>query len=306
MLQQIERYEKQKQKINPILVKKYIKYIDWILLVYYYEKSIIDQIAELKIYTRKEIIEFCEKIENDYIDIKQIMEEQEINRIKIEQIEKLLKNKYPYELSTKIPTKSSVTKLKQKDNEKIEISYLSPKFTKKEENIKLSGSQKGILLHLCMQKLDEKQDYDLEKVKQLIFDLTRKEIITEKESENIDPVTIFKFTKSKIWKEMKQAKEIQKEKPFYITLSSKEIYGEDTDESILVQGIIDLYYINKEDELILVDYKTDFVQTEEELVNKYLKQLELYKKALEESMNKKVKSVFIYSTYLEKEIEILK
>ena len=74
---------------------------------------------------------------------------------------------------------------------------------------------------------------------------------------------------------------------------------------MLVQGIIDLYYINKENELILVDYKTDFLQSEQELIDKYKIQLELYKKALEEALGKKVCHIYIYSTYLGKEIEIL-
>ena len=34
----------------------------------------------------------------------------------------------------------------------------------------------------------------------------------------------------------------------------------DLEEKILVQGIIDLYYINQQDELILVDFKTDYVE----------------------------------------------
>ena len=32
-------YKKDKNKINPILVKQYKKYLDWILLVYLYEKD---------------------------------------------------------------------------------------------------------------------------------------------------------------------------------------------------------------------------------------------------------------------------
>ena len=43
-----------------------------------------------------------------------------------------------------------------------------------------------------------------------------------------------------------------------------------------------MYYINKENNIILVDYKTDFVKDENELIKKYKKQLEIYKKALEE------------------------
>ena len=104
---------------------------------------------------------------------------------------------------------------------------------------------------------------------------------------------------------MKFAKQVQKEKPFYIKIPAKEIYQEEVQEDVLIQGIIDLYYINKENELILVDYKTDFLQSEQELIDKYKIQLELYKKALEEALGTKVCHIYIYSTYLGKEIEIL-
>lgn len=306
LLQQIERYQKQDKKINPILVKKYIKYIDWILLVYFYEQTNMENMAELKIYTREEVLDFCEKIEIDNINILEMMEKQEVNKTEIERIEDMVNHIYPFELSTKIPTKTSVTKIKQGEEEQLEITFPSPKFAQEEESIKLTGAQKGTLLHLCMQRLDEKKDYDLGEIQKLVNDLVKREIITPKELENINPIAILKFTQSKIWKDMNQAKEIQREKPFYITLPAKEVYQEESAESILVQGIIDLYYINKENELILVDYKTDFVQTEMELVNKYEKQLVLYKRALEESLGKEVNHIYIYSTFLEKEIEVLK
>ena len=305
LLQQMERYQKQNRKINPILVKKYIKYIDWILLVYFYEQEQIRTIAELKTYTKKEVLDFCEKREEEAINLLELMEEHKIEEEKIAKIASVLNETYAYELSTKIPTKSSVTQLKQKE-ETVEVSFSAPKFTKREEEIQLTGAQKGTLLHLCMQKLDEKIEYTLEKVKELIRDMVEKEMITEKEANHINATAVLKFTQSKIWQDMKQAKEIQKEKPFYITIPAKEVYQEDVPENILVQGMIDLYYINGQDELVLVDYKTDFVQTEQELVDQYKKQLELYQRALEEALHKKVNHVFIYSTFLGKEIEVLK
>ena len=72
----------------------------------------------------------------------------------------------------------------------------------------------------------------------------------------------------------------------------------------LLQGIIDLYYINKNGEIILVDYKTDYVQNnnEQELIGKYKEQLNIYKRALEQALNKKVEQVYLYSIYLDKEI----
>ena len=78
------------------------------------------------------------------------------------------------------------------------------------------------------------------------------------------------------------------------------------DEDILVQGIIDLYYIDKNDNIVLVDYKTDYVEKgkEELLVEKYKEQLNLYKEALEKSLNRKVKNMGIYSLYLNQFIQI--
>ena len=155
-----------------------------------------------------------------------------------------------------------------------------------------------------MQKLNPKEEYDRTKIQELIDKLVLKEIITPKEAESININYILQFTKSAIWKQLKEAKEIYKEKPFYLNINAKEIYDTEIEEKILIQGIIDLYFIDKNNKLILLDYKTDYVQKEEELINKYYEQLALYKKALENSLNRKVDHIYIYSTYLAKEIEI--
>ncbi len=67
-----------------------------------------------------------------------------------------------------------------------------------------------------------------------------------------------------------------------------------------------IYYINSNDELILVDFKTDYIKSGEEdsLIKKYNKQLEIYRKALEESLNKNVSHTYIYSVSLNKCIEL--
>ena len=75
---------------------------------------------------------------------------------------------------------------------------------------------------------------------------------------------------------------------------------------ILKDLLLDLFYINERGELVLVDYKTDYVEEGEEqaLIEKYRKQLELYKLALEKSLNMKVSKIIIYSVYLGKELQI--
>lgn len=313
MLQEVNRYKKCGDKINPVLVKKYKKYLDWILLVYQYEKENTDNI-NLNIYNKQQIIDDFKKIEKEEIDIVKLLEEKETDNKELEKFIDILNYSYPYKLATLIPTKTSVTNLKQMEleinketlnNEEQQIEFAKPKFLKSDEEQKITGAQKGTLVHLCMQKLNEKVDYDLNKIKQLINELTEKQIITAKEAEAINPFKILQFTKSNIWKEVQQAKEVYKEKPFYINIPAREIYNEEIEEEVLVQGIIDLYYINKDNQLILVDYKTDFVEkgNEKELIEKYKKQLDIYEKALEDSLNKKVYKKYIYSVYLDKEIE---
>lgn len=309
MLEQVERYSKCNGKINPILVKKYKKYLDWILLVYYYEKDKIKEMINLKRYKKQNLLTELKKKEKENINVTKILEEKEIDHNQIEKIEKILNYSYPNQLATIIPTKTSVTNIKQMQQKEVyesKIELPKPEFLKEDKEEKLTGAQKGTLIHLCLQKLDEKKDYDLQKVKDLISELEQKQIITKKEAENINPAKVLEFTKSNIWKELKHAKEVYKEKPFYINIPAKEIYEEEIEESILVQGIIDLYFIDKQDNLILVDYKTDYVEKgkENELISKYKKQLEIYQEALEQAYNRKIFKKYIYSTWLGREIDI--
>lgn len=338
---QIEDIEKQESiyprkdgKINPILVKKYKSYLDWILLVYLYEKNNTTDLIELNKINPNQIISIKnEDIQENYSnEIIELLDSKELSAELLENIKNKIEYEYQNKLSTIIPTKSSVTKLKQmeekqigvnvKETEEIEliedlehfeeiskdIIFEKPKFLQEETNEKITSAQKGTLIHLCMQKLNPKQDYDLQTVKDLINNLKIKQIITEKELNVINPYKILEFTKSKIWEQLKYAKEIYQEKPFYINIPAKQIYGQEIEEDILVQGIIDLYFIDKDDNLVLLDYKTDYVEKgkENELVEKYRTQLELYKQALEQALCKNVNKMYIYSVYLGKEIELMK
>lgn len=163
---------------------------------------------------------------------------------------------------------------------------------------------KGTLIHLCIKNLDEKKEYNYEDINKLIENLKNKNIITKKEAESINRNTVLQYTKSNLFRKLKNAKEIHKEQPFYINVPAKEIYSENVEENVLVQGIIDLYYVDEEGKLVLVDYKTDFTQNADELIQKYKEQLKLYKEALERALEKQVNNVIIYSTYLQKEINI--
>ena len=104
----------------------------------------------------------------------------------------------------------------------------------------------------------------------------------------------------------KNEKELYKEKAFYINIPISNIYKQDLEGDILVQGIIDLYFIDENDNVVLIDYKTDYIEAgnENTLLLKYRPQLEIYKHALEQALHKQVDEVYIYSTWLDKALQL--
>ena len=341
MQELVDIYKKENGKINPILIKKYKKYIDWILLVYMYNFENLHDILKINTLKRKEVLKTIKKEEREEIDIFKVLEEKskDVNQEDILRLKNQLIFEYKYKELSDIPTKESVTNIvhknivlkpfKQENEEEDEfkesnIELPKPKFLIGTEEEEITPAKRGTLVHLCMKNLDFSRDYSLDDVKNLINDLEERRIITSKEKETINPWIIFKFTKSNIWNELKEAKEYHKEEAFYINVPAKDVMDTTLDENILVQGIIDLYYITKDDKLVLLDYKTDFVEQkepvpmgqnpkrtgpngasdEEMLINRHKPQLMLYKEALESGLNRKVDRVWIYSTGLGKGILI--
>ena len=303
------------EKINPSLLGKYTSYLDWIELVYQYNKEKTEEIMNLFVHNKIDLMKEMGDEEREDLNIIQEIRKkaEECNNASNIEDNKKIQNllwKYKYIESSKIPTKTSVTKLKELEKDTTDIEELidsiknkhtrnleiKPKFIEETQN--LTAAQKGTVMHLCVQKLKEQEDYTVDKLYEFVQDLEKNNIISEKEAESVNIKNLYKYTQSDLWKELKEAKEIHKEEPFYINIPAISIYdGAEENEQILVQGIIDLYYINKEGKLILVDYKTDRVPNGDVsiLEEKYKIQLDLYKRALEEATGKKVNRAMIFA-----------
>ena len=102
---------------------------------------------------------------------------------------------------------------------------------------------------------------------------------------------------------------LYREVPFYTEISSIEVNNELSEEykneNIRLQGIIDCFF-EEEDKVILIDYKTDYIEEEkeDEFKNKYIKQLEYYSNAIFKIIGKKVDEKYLYSFYLDKYIRL--
>ena len=317
----LEMYESENIKLDAKLMKKANSYLDWIMYVYLFnqgrtitlkgEQYKLSDIITLNVSNKKDLLKTLAKEEVvEQIDLKekigQILKNKsdEENKKSEQALKELLEWKYDYIVDTTLPTKSSVTKIKQekikleeilKGIESEEVEYkksYTPKFM--QEGKKISNAEKGTLVHLCIQRLDERKDYELKDIQNMILNLVEKEIITKNEADAIDVNLIYQYTKSQLFEELRQAKEVHKEQPFYINIPAKDVVSEaeNSKKNILVQGIIDLYYIDKNDNLVLIDFKTDYISNEpnakEKILEKYKVQLEIYKTALEQALGRKV------------------
>ena len=316
----LEMYESENIKLDAKLMKKANSYLDWIMYVYLFnqgrmitlkgESYKLSDIITLNVSNKKDLLKALAKEEVvEQIDLKEKIEQilknksDEENKKSEQALKELLEWKYDYIVDTTLPTKSSVTKIKQekikleeilKGIESEEVEYkksYTPKFM--QEDKKISSAEKGTLVHLCIQRLDERKDYELKDIQNIILNLVEKEIITQNEADAIDVNLIYQYTKSQLFEELRKAKEVHKEQPFYINIPAKDVVSEaeNSKKNILVQGIIDLYYIDKNDNLVLIDFKTDYISNEpnakEKILDKYKVQLEIYKTALEQALNRK-------------------
>lgn len=165
-----------------------------------------------------------------------------------------------------------------------------------DENLKTVAMKKGTLIHFILENMDFKKVNTTQDVKKYIDELVAKNVLSNEDKKQIDVVRIYNFLNSKIGINLKISNSIYKEQEFIL-------YDKKLSNSV-IQGIIDLYYINSNGNIDLVDFKTDKISDENIFVTLYTKQLEIYKVALEKLTKLKVENTYIYSFNLNKEIKI--
>jgi len=205
--------------------------------------------------------------------------------------------KYPHKLH-ELPSKFSVTELKQLEKGmlvKVDPLNTTPKFLA--EDKQKTAAEIGTLTHFIMQKLN-RENHDIEGQ---IEALVQKNIIDESDLEYINVDRLTHFFTSDLGKRYRQSNSVFKEKAFVLK-KRLEMTGED---DIFIQGIIDCYF-EEEGEIVLLDYKTDYLYGDGEiLVDRYKTQLELYKEAIESITGKKVKETYIYSFFKNQSIPVI-
>ena len=215
--------------------------------------------------------------------------------------------------------------------------------SKAEQKIKSNTANRGALRGTAVHRVMECYDFASEKsVYEQMEAMEKEEKITADMRALVKEQIVADFVSSETGKRMALAQRmgaLYREKPFVMGFTEEELenYGfgagaqmienevqtENAQQEIvlenvsrenhmheedltLIQGIIDVFWI-EDDGITVLDYKTDRVDTAQELIDRYATQLKLYADALERvfaTRKLKVKEILIYSFRLEKLISI--
>ena len=226
------------------------------------------------------------------------------------EIDRRLDFKYPYEKAILLPTKVSVSEIKRNQMKVDEEAYgimlypeekqvaPCPSFIKTEEA--LVGARRGTLIHSIFEHLDYLKYRDEVAIEKELERLILEHKLSEEVLKVADIKRLVQMANSEIVEQMRKAKHVEKEKAFIYLAKANlidETYPED--EEILIQGVIDSYFINEEG-ITIIDYKTDYInpndieESKQKIRDKYKKQLDFYAMALEDITKISVAHRYIY------------
>lgn len=208
---------------------------------------------------------------------------------------------YPYRELGKIQAKMSVSALANKE-ESLKFGFSSrPSFMLKGG---LTPAERGTAIHKLMQYCRFSPNPDLAEEVQRLFEYG---FISEKEADCIDIPLVSRFFESGLFKRILASNDVRREMRFMTEVPAyrldRELSAAARNTPIIIQGAVDLCF-EEADGIVIVDFKTDRVQAEEELKNTYKEQLDIYSRACEKIFAKPVKERIIYSFILSKEIKV--
>ncbi len=223
------------------------------------------------------------------------------NSCKKGEIDRRLNYKYEYLSSVNVPTKLSVTDIKVLKKETLErVKYKIPvlrDIPQFKDEIDFTKAEIGTIVHFVMQHIDLTQSLTKENIYEQINKMIQKRILTEKEAEIVDVNILMDFFKSDIGVRMRTSNMVKREVPFVIKKNANEIIKTiHSNDIILVQGIIDCYFYEN-DEVVIIDYKTDEIKDElalRSVTEEYSPQILSYKEAVEKITDKRVKACYLY------------
>ncbi len=168
----------------------------------------------------------------------------------------------------------------------------------------ISGRERGTLIHYVFENIDLKLLKNTDNKMKVILDFISSNNYIKDKLTHYDLKKAEAFFNSYIGIKMLRAQVVEREKEFLVKIPANEIYkdlGEDASSMIIVQGIIDCYFVDNKGDIYLIDYKYS-KNSDEKIKKEYEPQIRLYEKALLKSLDGNIKS-FIWNVENESLIE---
>jgi len=275
-------------------------------------------------------------------DFKGIMDSYKYDDAIIKELVSEIEYKYAFAKVAELPIKLSVSgikKLSTQDGEGVVARYdhggpddgfvpLVPDFISNKKVT--SASDVGTLYHRVMERVDFKElikvlnasmaNNGLTDEKTYIYIINQLTLlcgngrITAEERDIVmrDMSKLKKFFEGELARRMAYADlngKLYRERRFVVNRPAIELnIGYEEDENILVQGMFDAYFEEGGD-VVLVDYKTDFVpyyndesMRDEYLIKKYKTQVFAYEDALRKLTGRNVREIYIYSFHMSRAV----
>lgn len=221
-------------------------------------------------------------------------------------LEKNLGFVYPCTGAEQLPSKITATELKhledKEDSESAELVkpgkerqvFLAPDFFR--ENKPASGAERGIATHLALQYMNPEKADSESGVREEIERLREKRFLSARQAEAVNAAAIAELFRSSLGQRIRSADRIWREFRFSLLCDAGELLHTGSGEEILLQGVVDCC-IEENGELVVIDYKTDNIHTEEQLQQRcslYESQVRAYAMALSRILSMPVKESVLY------------
>ena len=250
-------------------------------------------------------------------------QDEEAKQDVVDVINKNFNFKYKYRKELRLRAKMSVTEIKRRANEEFvdEDAYcfipnrsrkVKPSFAEAKKTTDFNGAELGNIYHKVFELLDYDKDYSNDKdIEEFLDTLVQNNKLTEEEVAAVENEKIKAFVDDDLFGRMKSAHErdeLYRERKFLLQVDgtqTKKIQKleVDTEETTIVQGIIDACFI-EDGKYVIVDYKTDDVQSVDTLKDNYKEQLDQYENAVKQISGKEVAEKIIYSVKLGEVVKV--
>ncbi|RHW39885.1 helicase-exonuclease AddAB subunit AddA [Lysinibacillus yapensis] len=241
---------------------------------------------------------------------------EQVDESLLDELRNRFTSKYPYRNAVQKKSKTSVSEIKRIESLRREEEPETAVLQKRQTSLMkrplflqekaLSAAEMGTVIHTVMQHLPQQGFSSIDEVESYLQVLVERRLLTQVETDVVDPSKILHFFSTPIGQRFACAKQIHRELPFTLSMADEE------GDSQIIQGILDCLFEDEHGTWVLLDYKTDKILPRfkeepyltNEMKKRYDVQLRIYCQAVESILGITVDEKILYLYNAQKELRL--